>query len=65
MKKSFLIKTTIILCIFLCFFFIWQVNTVKAFCEIEERCMKVQDHLSPAEIHSFEVFPFDDFLIKV
>lgn len=65
MKKRFLVKTIIVLCLFLCFLFIWRVNTAKAFCEFQKRCTRLQDHLTPAEINSFEVFPFDNFLIKM
>jgi hypothetical protein len=65
MKKSFLIKTAIVLCLFVCFFLIWQVNTAKAFCEIQKKCASVQEHLTPAQINSFGVFPFYDLLIKM
>jgi hypothetical protein len=66
MKKSFLMKTGIIFLLSFLFFFLkLNVNSAKAFCENQLETVKVQNNLSQMEINSFEVFPFDNFLIKI
>lgn len=65
MKKSFLIKATIVYYLLCCFFLIWQINTAKGFCESRKACVRIQKQPDTTEINSYEVFPFDDFLIKV
>jgi hypothetical protein len=66
MKKSFLMKTGIIFLLSFLFFFLkLNVNSAKAFCEDQFQTVKVQSNLTQMEINSFEVFPFDNFLIKI
>jgi hypothetical protein len=66
MKKSFLMKTGIIFLLSFLFFFLkLNVNSAKAFCEDQFQTVKVQSNLPQMEINSFEVFPFDNFLIKI
>jgi hypothetical protein len=66
MEKRFLIKTGIIFLLSFLFFFLkLNVNSAKAFCENQLETVKVQNNLSQMEINSFEVFPFDDFLIRI
>jgi hypothetical protein len=66
MKKKFLIKAaTIFLLSFLFFFLKLNVNSAKAFCQDQLQTAKVQNNLSQMKINSFEVFPFDDFLIRI
>ncbi|MEO8855217.1 MAG: hypothetical protein ABI359_15650 [Ginsengibacter sp.] len=65
MKKSFLAKAIIMLCLFCTFFLTWQINSAKAFCETQKACIKIPVHVNPGEINSIPVFPYNDFLIKV
>lgn len=66
MKKRFLIKTSIIFSLVFLFFFLkLNVNSAQAFCENHSQTIELQTNLTHMEINSFEVFPFDDFLIKI
>jgi len=66
MKKAFLIKAGIIFLLSFIFFFLkLNVNTAKAFCDNHPQSIKMQNNLTRMESNSFEVFPFDDFLIKI
>ncbi|HEY5392639.1 MAG TPA: hypothetical protein VIJ57_11020 [Hanamia sp.] len=65
MKKSFLAKAIIMLCLFCTFFLTWQINSAKAFCETQKACIKIPVHSNSVEMNSVPVFPYDDFLIKV
>ena len=66
MKKTFLIKAVIIFLLSFIFFFLkLNVNSAKAFCDNHSHSINMQNNLTRMEINSFEVFPFDDFLIKI
>ena len=65
MKKSFLAKAIILLCLFCTFFLTWQINSAKAFCETQNACIKTPVHSTAVEMNVEAVFPYDDFLIKV
>ncbi len=69
MKKRFLIKTVTVFFVFIFSFLLqWKITFGKSVCKINmQKIMVKKCFSSTAETHSaaYEIYPFEDFLIKI